>query len=138
LEDVSLSEAESKDVTNKKNIIWQKLHSIYKDETIATWTLTQAVKPDKAAIVYPSLQERCSINARHSITNRILNQISFGKQIPPFRLMSCIDAALKTLSTAEGQRMCEQRRLELLHILPDLQKDDSFVFGLNEEKEDNE
>lgn len=131
LQPYSLDETEVQNPQNSKNIVWQKLHAIYKDRPPLTVNLTPQIKADKNRIIYPSLKERCIQQARYHMQNHILNQISGGREIPPFRMMGYLDEMIKILDTPEAKRDLEKKTQELTHILPDLENDDSFIFDKN-------
>lgn len=80
-------------------------------------------------IVYPTKKERCRTEARHQVCNRILNQVSFGKQIPPECLMKNIDQMMKILLQEESQKEIAVKEKELMNILPELEGAD-FIFSV--------
>lgn len=79
--------------------------------------------------------EAAGTKARHNVTNRLLNQMSGGQQIPPVLLMRFFDQAMDLLLLPETQWEIRQKQAELQAILPDLQQDDQFIYG--EEEPDN-
>lgn len=130
----SLSESECQDQHNQKNIVWQKLHAIYGNTEPLSINLSPhiSIKSREDArdkIKYPTLDERCLEHARYNLQSRILNQISGGEQIPPFRMMSYLDIAMKLILEPDAQREIREKAAVLSQTLPDLNKDDSVVFG---------
>ena len=65
LQPYSLDETEVQDPRNRKNVIWQKLHALYKDKSPLTVNLTPQITADKEKVVYPSLELRCQLQARY-------------------------------------------------------------------------
>lgn len=131
LEDYSLNEIECEDQHNAKTILWQKLHKKYKNVEPMVISLTQAAAPDKSKLKFASVKLRAEAEATHSILNRLLSEISGGREIPPIRLMDYLDEALQTFEHSENVKKdysdCLSR---LIGILPDLTKDYSFIFDI--------
>lgn len=61
--------------------------------------------------------------------NRILNQVSLGKQIPPECLMKNIDQMMEILLQEESQKEIAAKEKELMNILPELEGAD-FIFSV--------
>ena len=130
LESYSLSESDCEDKNNEKNIIWQKLHGLYEKREPMSLNLTHEVlNPDHKKLVYPTVAERCAVHARHNVENRLLNQIAGGEQIAPYRLMPFLDTAIAALDKSDVKSELYKKTQELMQILPDLNGDDSFIFG---------
>lgn len=138
LEEFSLSEDECKDERNKKTIVWQKLHGVY--EKMQPLSLNLSAHPDfiKEKVVFPSIPERAETLARHSVMNRLLNQISGGEQIPPYLLMPYMDIALTQLTSDSGIiRKVKEKALHLGQILLKLEDNEELVFGTAQEGAEN-
>ncbi len=131
LEDYSLNEIECENQHNAKTIMWQKLHKKYKNIEPMVLSLTQDASPDKSKLKFASVKLRAEAEATHSILNRLLSEISGGREIPPIRLMDYLDEALQTFEHSENVKKdysdCLSR---LIGILPDLTKDHSFIFDI--------
>lgn len=103
LEEYSVSESEYEDPNNSKTKLWKSL--MEKTATPMTINFGNGIPQiAKDQIVYPTKKERCRTEARHQVCNRILNQVSFGKQIPPECLMKNIDQMMKILLQEESQK----------------------------------
>lgn len=129
LESYSLSEAECQDIKNPKTVMWQTLHGLYENREPISVNLTQDVKADPQKLIYPSVNERSQVCARHNLENRLLNQIAGGEQIAPYRMMSFLDTVIQMLDKSDIKLELQKKTQELMHILPDLSNDDSFIFG---------
>ena len=135
LEPYSLTEEEYADEDNAKRIQWERLNQKALKTPpmgISFFEIPEVVKGD---IRYPEKGQRCMTEARHNVTNRLLNQMSGGQQIPPVLLMRFFDQAMDLLLLPETQWEIRQKQAELQAILPDLQQDDQFIYG--EEESDN-
>lgn len=139
LENVSLSEEEGKDEKNRKTILWNKLHKKYKNNEPCMINLTQYpefnFETDKDKIKYPSVTDRITQAARHSVIMHLLSQYGGGEQIPEIRLMSYIDDSLEALTkNADVQAEYREKIGQLHSIMIDLEKDNAFVFTLDNGK----
>lgn len=135
LEPYSLTEEEYADEDNTKRIQWERLNQKALKTPpmgISFFEIPEVVKGD---IRYLEKGQRCMTEARHNVTNRLLNQMSGGQQIPPVLLMRFFDQAMDLLLLPETQWEIRQKQAELQAILPDLQQDDQFIYG--EEEPDN-
>ena len=120
LEEYSVSESEYEDPNNSKTKLWKSL--MEKTATPMTINFGNGIPQiAKDQIVYPTKKERCRTEARHQVCNRILNQVSFGKQIPPECLMKNIDQMMKILLQEESQKEIAAKEKELMNILPELE-----------------
>lgn len=129
LESFSLSESECQDLSNPKTAIWQTLHGLYENREPISVNLTQEIKADPKKLIYPSVYERSQVCARHNLENRLLNQIAGGDQIAPYRMMSFLDTVIQMLDKSDIKAELQKKTQELAYILPDLNNDDSFIFG---------
>ena len=134
LEFYSLNEEEAKDRHNAKTEIWVSLQKEYeKNSPMQIQLSDNEIEADPESIVYPDINDRCNVCARHNILNRYLNQIAGGEQIPPFRLMEYMDTAMSMLLSKSGQAELTRKTMELKTILVDLSKNTETVFRrLNE------
>lgn len=128
LEEYSVSESEYEDPNNSKTKLWKSL--MEKTATPMTINFGNGIPQiAKDQIVYPTKKERCRTEARHQVCNRILNQVSFGKQIPPECLMKNIDQMMKILLQEESQKEIAAKEKELMNTLPELEGAD-FIFSV--------
>lgn len=128
LEEYSVSEAEYEDPNNAKTKLWKSL--MEKTATPMTINFGNGIPQiTKDQIVYPTKKERCRTEARHQVCNRILNQVSLGKQIPPECLMKNIDQMMEILLQEESQKEIAAKEKELMNILPELEGAD-FIFSV--------
>lgn len=136
LEPYSLTEEEYADEDNAKRIQWEHLNQkALKTPPIGISFFEIPEIGKEYNIRYPEKEQRCMTEARHNVTNRLLNQMSGGQQIPPVLLMRFFDQAIDMLLLPETQWEIRQKQAELQMILPDLQQDDHFVYG--EKESDN-
>lgn len=143
LSDYSLSEEECKDSENVKTKAWNAMHALYEKRTPVAMNLTpdfgeivNRIKKDGKKLPYPSLMERAEQQARYAVSNHYLNLVSGGQQIQPIDLMPDIDEVLEYLSSEDGKTAVMERKSSLLTILVDLQKDDSCVYGNQQQEAD--
>ncbi len=130
LKDFSLNESECRDESNHKTIVWEKLHAVYANSSPLTVNFTPSVEYDREKVVFPSIKERASMHARHSILNRLLNQLGGGQQIPPYLLMPYMDQALERLTTdSELSFELGQKTIHLGQVFLDLDKQTELIFG---------
>lgn len=137
LKDISLSESECKDTNNTKTELWTTLHEMYKNTQPVSLNLSKTPEFIPEKILFTPVKQRAALLARHAVTNKILNQLSGGEQIPPYRLMTYMDKALEMI-TSEDEISYEigEKTVRLEQILLDLNKEKELIFG--EKKEDNE
>lgn len=55
--------------------------------------------------------------ARHNMTNQLLSMYSDGKEIPPYKLMRCMDLALEDLTQQYAKREMQNMTAHLQTIL---------------------
>lgn len=118
LEDYSLTEEESKDKNNGKNVFWTRLQKKYENKPVLSLNLTPSPEPVKGKIVFPSLGERCSTLARHDLTNYYLKAMAGNGNIPPYMMMPLMDESLLLLSSDYSKTDLRNRELQLKNILP--------------------
>lgn len=140
IEDYSLNEIECEDKKNAKTIKWTELHKVYSENEPAVINLSQGLIEDidftnkENKLKYPAKMERAETEARHTILNRLLGQLSNGEQIPPFRLMGYMDEAIEIFSQSVAlQNEYNDKITKLLQIYIDLNDDDSIVYLLPDE-----
>ena len=118
LEEYSVSESEYEDPNNSKTKLWKSL--MEKTATPMTINFGNGIPQiAKDQIVYPTKKERCRTEARHQVCNRILNQVSFGKQ------------------GKKSKEICEQGRKEIRRIGEELCKNISNKTGTLSENRDD-
>lgn len=132
VEKYSLNESDAQNKDNKKTKRWGELHAMYKDSEPFLMKLTQEPQYDSEfKLKYPDKKHRAETHARHTITNHLLNEISGYNTISPMMLMSYMDMALEMLEKPEVQADYKRKVANLMQILPDLDKDDSYIFTKN-------
>ena len=136
LKDCSLSESECKDQANPKTILWSNLHALQKEREPLSVNLTAAPEYSKEKIVFPTVKERAHIHARHQITNRLLNQLGGGEQIPPHLLMPYIDQALELITTDSALSYeLGEKTVHLEQIFLNLDEQEHLLFGTEKKDE---
>ncbi len=129
IEKYSLNESEAQNQDNAKTKRWEELHTLYKDSEPFLMKLTQEPFYDSdITLQYPDKRKRAETHARHTIVNHLLNEISGYNTISPMMLMPYMDMALEMLERPDIQADYRRKVTNLMQILPDLDKDDTYVF----------
>ena len=83
---------------------------------------------DKTKVKYPDVKDRKHAEAIEEVFNSQLSMISQGENINPIRLYSYIEDAFDYIASDDGQTRIRQNE-QKLHMLLDLNKDDSVLWG---------
>lgn len=67
------------------------------------------IEVDPALLKFDSPLQRARVIARHNMTNQLLSMYSDGKEIPPYKLMRCMDLALEDLTQQYAK--CEMQNM---------------------------
>ncbi len=130
-EEYSLNSEEVLDEDNAKTKLWNKLHEIYRYSEPMAINLTQSKDVDTESFKFPTPAERADVLARHNITQKILGEISGGRELPPLRFMSYIDEALDIISSNDTVKSEYNQNLsKLIPILIDLNENKDIIFSL--------
>lgn len=126
-EDYSLSEIQCENKKDERKIMWETLHSLYKNDEPAVISLTQAPEPTKD-LSFRSVKERAREEAIHTVISRLLNTISAGKEINPIYLhryyQEAIDIATTNLAVKSEINDKQTRLMEIFIDLNNKEKQD--------------
>lgn len=78
--------------------------------------------PDLSTLQFQSPQKRAQVIARHNMSNRLLSQISGGREIQNYQLMRYMDAVILELDGTEIKREIDAMEANLSGILPEITK----------------
>ena len=89
----------------EQEVVWNNLMKRYKDiYPLSTQIFpTEDFTVNTKALHFRGPAARAGVIARHNLTNRYLNMIASGKEIPNYLLMRYMDQALEMLTTQKGK-----------------------------------
>lgn len=109
---------------NEKEVIWNNLMKRYKEIYPLSTQLfpTEDFVVNKKSLHFRGPSARALIIARHNLTNRYLNMIASGKEIPNYLLMRYMDQALEMVTSSQGKNELIALKDELVSkaLLPNI------------------